>query len=110
MTYKSRHYSEKDGHKLMKAIIAQEKRYNNEQERKRYKTKEMNTKNSLEGIGGNVGDVINNFDLVIASNTQESQEHNINTCNCDELPESTQRAPRELPESSHLQALVKYLS
>jgi hypothetical protein len=27
-----------------------------------------------------------------------------------ELPESSQRAPRELPESSHLQALVKYVS
>ncbi len=32
------------------------------------------------------------------------------TRNCDELPESSQRAPRELPESSHLQALVKYVS
>jgi hypothetical protein len=30
MTYKSRQYSEKDGHKLMKAIIAQKKSYNNE--------------------------------------------------------------------------------
>jgi hypothetical protein len=30
----------------------------------------------LEGIEGNVGDVINNIDLVIAENTQESQEHN----------------------------------
>ena len=37
MTYKSRQYSEKDGHKLMKAIIAQKKSYNNEQERKRQK-------------------------------------------------------------------------
>jgi hypothetical protein len=36
----------------------------------------MNAKNSLEGIEGNVGDVINNIDLVIAENTQESQEHN----------------------------------
>jgi hypothetical protein len=34
----------------------------------------------------------------------------IDTCNCDELPKSSQRAPRELPESSHLQALVKYVS
>jgi hypothetical protein len=33
-----------------------------------------------------------------------------NTHNCDELPKSSQRAPRELPESSHLQALVKYVS
>jgi hypothetical protein len=35
MTNKSRQYSEKDGHKLMKAIIAQKKNYNDEQERKR---------------------------------------------------------------------------
>jgi hypothetical protein len=37
MTYKSRQYCEKDGHKLLKAIIAQKKSYNNEQERKRQK-------------------------------------------------------------------------
>ncbi len=37
MTYKSRQYSEKGGHKLMKAIIAQKNSYNNEQERKRQK-------------------------------------------------------------------------
>jgi hypothetical protein len=37
MTYKSRQYSEKDEHKLMKAIIAQQKSYNNEEERKRQK-------------------------------------------------------------------------
>ena len=37
MTYKSRQYSEKDGHKLMKAIVAQKKSYNDEQERKRQK-------------------------------------------------------------------------
>ncbi len=37
MTYKSRQYGEKDGHKLMKAIIAQKKSYDNEQERKRQK-------------------------------------------------------------------------
>ncbi len=35
MTYKGRQYSEKDGCKLMKAIIAQMKSYNNEEERKR---------------------------------------------------------------------------
>jgi hypothetical protein len=29
------------------------------------------------------------------------------TRNCDKPPKSSQRAPRELPESSHLQALVK---
>jgi hypothetical protein len=37
MTYKSRQYGEKDGHKLMKAIIAPQKSYNYEQERKRQK-------------------------------------------------------------------------
>jgi hypothetical protein len=42
------------------------------------KRKEMNAKKLLEGIEGYVGDVINNIDLVIAANTQESQEHNNN--------------------------------
>ncbi len=37
MTYKGRQYGEKDEHKLMKAIIAQMKSYNDEQERKRQK-------------------------------------------------------------------------
>jgi hypothetical protein len=37
MTYKGSQDSEKDEHKLMKAIIAQMKSYNNEQERKRQK-------------------------------------------------------------------------
>ena len=37
MTYKGRQYGEKDGHKLMKAIIAQMKSYDNEQVRKRQK-------------------------------------------------------------------------
>jgi hypothetical protein len=45
----------------MKAIIAQMKSYNDEQERKRQK---MNAKN--------VGDVSNNIDLVMAAKTQES--------------------------------------
>jgi hypothetical protein len=54
ITYKGRQYGEKDEHKLMKAIIAQMKSYNNEQERKRQKNKkEMNAKNGLEGIEGN---------------------------------------------------------
>jgi hypothetical protein len=39
MTYKGREYGEKDEHKLMKAIIAQMKSYNNGQERKRKKYK-----------------------------------------------------------------------
>ncbi len=34
MTYKGRQYGEKDEHKLMKAIIAQMKSYNDEQEQK----------------------------------------------------------------------------
>ncbi len=37
MTYKGRQYGKKNEHKLMKAIIAQMKSYNNEQERKRQK-------------------------------------------------------------------------
>jgi hypothetical protein len=37
MTYKSRQYGEKDGYKMMKAIIAQKKSYNDEQEIKRQK-------------------------------------------------------------------------
>jgi hypothetical protein len=37
ITYQSSQYGEKDGHKLMKATIAQQKSYNNEQERKRQK-------------------------------------------------------------------------
>ncbi len=32
----------------------------------------------LEGIEGNIGDLMNNIDLAMASNTQESQEHNDN--------------------------------
>jgi hypothetical protein len=39
MAYKIRQYGEKDGQKMMKAIIAQQKSYNNEQERKRKKQK-----------------------------------------------------------------------
>jgi hypothetical protein len=37
MTYKGRQYSERDEHKLMKAIIAQMKSFNDEEERKRQK-------------------------------------------------------------------------
>ncbi len=37
MAYKSRQYGEEDGHKFMKAIIAQKKNYNDEKERKRQK-------------------------------------------------------------------------
>ncbi len=66
MTYKGRQYGEMDEHKLMKAIIAQMKSYNNEQGSKRKKIKEMNAKKVLEGIEGNVGDVSHNIDLVMA--------------------------------------------
>ncbi len=38
--------------------------------------KEMNVKNALKGIEGNVGDVSHNIDLVMAANTQESQDYN----------------------------------
>ncbi len=77
MTYKCRQHGEKDGHKLMKAVNAQKKSYNNEQERKRQK-KEMNSKTLLGGIKGNVGNEINNIDLVMAFNTQVTQDHNNN--------------------------------
>ncbi len=64
MTYKSRQYSEKDEHKLIKAIVAQKKNYNNGQEMKRQlKIKEINAKYLLKGIEGNVSDVLNNIDL-----------------------------------------------
>jgi hypothetical protein len=42
------------------------------------KTKETNAKKMSNGIEGNVSDIINNIDLVMASNTQESQVHNNN--------------------------------
>ncbi len=38
----------------------------------------MKAKNTLEGIEGNIDDVSNKIDLVMAANTQESQEHNNN--------------------------------
>ncbi len=38
----------------------------------------MNAKKMLGGIEGNVGNEINNIDLVMASNTQVTQEHNNN--------------------------------
>ncbi len=80
MTYKSRQYGEKDGHKLMKAIIAPKKSYSNEQERKRQKkSKEMNSKTLLWEIEGNVGNEMNNIDLVMASNTQVTQDFKITT-------------------------------
>jgi hypothetical protein len=38
----------------------------------------MNAKKMLGGIEGNVGNENNNIDLVMASNTQVTQDHNIN--------------------------------
>ena len=38
----------------------------------------MNSKTLLGGIEGNISNEINNIDLVMAANTQESQEHNNN--------------------------------
>ena len=40
--------------------------------------KYMKAKNALEGIEGNIGDVSNKIDLVVAANTKESQENNNN--------------------------------
>jgi hypothetical protein len=38
----------------------------------------MNAKKLLGGIEGNISNEINNIDLVMASNTQVAQDHNIN--------------------------------
>ncbi len=38
----------------------------------------MNSKTLLGGIEGNVGNEMNNIDLVMASNTQVTQDHNNN--------------------------------
>ncbi len=38
----------------------------------------MNTKKMLGEIEGNVGNEINNIDVVMASNTQVTQDHNNN--------------------------------
>jgi hypothetical protein len=40
--------------------------------------KEMNSKTLLGGIEGNVGNEINSIDLVMALNTQVTQDHNNN--------------------------------
>jgi hypothetical protein len=62
----------------MKAIIAQMKSYNNEQERNKIKIEELKAANALEEIEGNVRDVSNKIDLVMAANTKGSQENNNN--------------------------------
>jgi hypothetical protein len=38
----------------------------------------MNSKTLLGGIEGNIGDEMNNIDLVMASNTQVTQDHKNN--------------------------------
>jgi hypothetical protein len=40
--------------------------------------KETKAKNALEGIEGNIDDVSNKIDLLMAANTNESQENNNN--------------------------------
>jgi hypothetical protein len=45
---------------------------------KREKDKKNEHQKMLGGIEGNVGNEINNIDLVMASNTQVNQEHNYN--------------------------------
>jgi hypothetical protein len=42
------------------------------------KIQEMKAANALEGIEGNIGDVTNKIDLVMAANTKGSQEINNN--------------------------------
>jgi hypothetical protein len=42
------------------------------------RSKDMNFKTLLRGIEGSVGNEINNFDLVMAFNTQVTQDHNNN--------------------------------
>ncbi len=46
--------------------------------REKDKKNKKNAKKLLGGIEGNVGNEINNIDLVMASNTQVTQEHNNN--------------------------------
>ncbi len=61
----------------MKAIIAQMKSYYNEQKGKRIFFKEMNAPEALEGREGNVSDVSNKIDLVMAADTNESNKINM---------------------------------
>jgi hypothetical protein len=50
----------------------------NKREKDKKKSKEMNSKTLLGGIEGNVGNEMNNIDLVMASNAQVTQDHNNN--------------------------------
>jgi hypothetical protein len=101
MTYKSRQYSEKDEHKLMEAIIAQKKSYNNEQERK--KTTNVMTSNTLLGeTEGTVANEIINLVLVMASDTQVTQDHNINNYElCVDSNDISQKGEFEKPSMNN---------
>ncbi len=79
MAYKSRHYGEKDGHKLMKLLLLKRRVITMNKREKDKKNKRNERQKLLGGIEGNVGNKINNFDLVMASNTQVTQEHNNNS-------------------------------
>ena len=50
----------------------------NKREKDKKQAKKINAKKTLGGIEGNVGNEINNIDLVMASNTQVTQKHNNN--------------------------------
>jgi hypothetical protein len=50
----------------------------NKREKDNFFFKEMKAEIRLEGIEGNVGDVSNKIDLVMATNTKESQDNNNN--------------------------------
>ncbi len=98
MTYKGREYGEKDEHKLMKAVIAKMKSYNNEQERKRKQSKEMNMSKALEGRKGNVSDVSTKIDLVMAADRNESKEINNHNETCVEDNDITQKGAEIMPD------------
>ncbi len=50
----------------------------NKREKDKKKSKEMSSKTLLGGIEENLGNEMNNIDLVTASNTQVTQDHNNN--------------------------------
>ncbi len=52
MTHKGRQYGEKDEHKLMRAIFAQMKSYNNEHERRDKKVKRNEGRKCIRGYRG----------------------------------------------------------
>ncbi len=78
MAYKSRQCSEKDGLSGSRLLLPRRRVITMNKREKDKKTKEMNAKKLFGGIEGTVGNEINNIDLVMASNTQATQEHNNN--------------------------------